>query len=99
MAAVTTMKTALKVLHNKSPQNLYHALVHTKTEGQDEVRKLTADDLKKITEIKRKSWSLSEIRNRRLENENYNTVRGTLTQSLIGGFELPLFFLGLPSNI
>ena len=92
MAAVTTMKTALKVLHNKSPQNLYHALVHTKTEGQDKVRKLTEDNSMKITEIRRKSWSLSEIRNRRLENENYNTVRGTLTRSLLGHFESPLFF-------
>ena len=30
MATPTTMKTALKELHTKSPQNLYQALVHSK---------------------------------------------------------------------
>ena len=46
MATATTMKTALKVPHNKSPQNLYQALVHTKVEGPDEVKKLTEENLR-----------------------------------------------------
>ena len=50
------IKTALKVLHTKSPENLYQALVNTKAEGEDEVKKLTEDDLRKMTTIQRKSW-------------------------------------------
>ena len=53
----TMIKTALKVLHTKSPENQYQALVNTKAEGEDEVKKLTEDDLRKVTKIRGESWS------------------------------------------
>ena len=62
MATATTMKTAFKVLHNKSQQTLYQALVHTKPEGIDEVRKMTEDNLRKMTKIRRESWSVRALR-------------------------------------
>ena len=39
--AATSVKIMLKVLYNKSPQNLYIALVHRKEQGPDEIRRLT----------------------------------------------------------
>ena len=49
MAAATSMKTMLKVLHNTSSQNLYTALVHEKTQGSDEIKRLTEQELSRMT--------------------------------------------------
>ena len=74
MVAAMTMKTAQKVLHNKSRQ----ALVHTKTDGQDEVKKLTEDEFRKMTKLRRKSWSVIELRwYHTLPNELHKMKPGT----------------------
>ena len=44
-------KTALIVMYNKSPQNLYEALVNKKIDVDDKVKSVTENDLKKMTKI------------------------------------------------
>ena len=53
----TTMKTALKVLHNKSPQNLYQALVHT----EDDMRKMTKIQFGAIGTDIPEGWQLGKV--------------------------------------
>ena len=78
MATATTVKTALKVLYDKSPQNPFQALVIKKAEGEDEVKNLTENDLRKMTKIQRKSWSVRALRSyRTLPRELHMMKPGT----------------------
>ena len=76
------MNTALKVLHNISPKKLYQALVHTKTEGHDEVKILTEEKLKKITKLKRKIWSV-----RWSKMDSYSATRNSHQETRYYGME------------
>ena len=45
MATATRMKTALKVLYNKSPQNIYKEQVNNQADGNDRIKTVTETDL------------------------------------------------------
>ena len=62
MAASTSMKTMLKVIHNKTPQNLYTALLDEPKDGPDRLKSYTKKELDKMTKLERKSWSVRCIR-------------------------------------
>ena len=57
-----TMKIMLKVMHNKSPQNLYAAQVNKKARTEDEIKSFTETDLRQMTKLHRKSWSVRCLR-------------------------------------
>ena len=61
-AAATSMKIMLKVMHNKSPQNLYAAQVNKKARTEDEIKSFTETDLRQMTKLHRKSWSVRCLR-------------------------------------
>ena len=56
------MKIMLKVLNNKSPQNLHTALVHQNEQGPDEIRRLTEQDFTRMMKLQRKIWSVRSLR-------------------------------------
>ena len=53
-AAETSVKTMLKVLYNKSPQNLPTTL----TNKDGSVKTYSEEELRKMTQIRKKSWSV-----------------------------------------
>jgi hypothetical protein len=52
----------LKVLHYKTPQNLYSALIIEPDEGPDRIRSYTKRELDAMTKLERKSWAVRCIR-------------------------------------
>ena len=56
-AAETSVKTMLKVLINKSSQNLHTAL----TNKDGSVKTYSEEELRKMTQIRRKSWSVGSL--------------------------------------
>ena len=62
MAAATSVKTMLKVLHHKIPQNLYSALMIEPDEGPDRIRSYTKRELDTMTKLERKSWAVRCLR-------------------------------------
>ena len=61
MATATLMKTALKVLYNKSPQNIYEEQVDNQADGNDRIKTVTETDLRRMTKLRRKSWSVRAL--------------------------------------
>ena len=51
MATATLMKTALKVLYNKSPQNIYEEQVDNQA---DRIKTVTETDLRRMMKLRRK---------------------------------------------
>ena len=58
MATATLMKTALKVLYNKSPQNIYEEQVDNQA---DRIKTVTETDLRRMMKLRRKSWSVRAL--------------------------------------
>ena len=58
MATETSLRTMLKVLENKVPQNLYAAL----TDENGNIKQYTEAELEKMTKLRRKSWSVRTLR-------------------------------------
>ena len=59
IAVEASLKIFYKVLRNKKPENVYKSIFN---EEEEKVRTIEVDDLKKMTKLSKKSWTVRVLR-------------------------------------